>query len=154
MTYRYIDYTPADEELVDSWIDNDAEYYNGLEDGFGVYYRCWENEPHTIFGENFWIKIVCRADEPIGVVVLCLSQDTIDFAQIFLAPAERGKGIGTAVVQDVLKHDKEIIGTEITTAEACIFPSNTASQKMFEKAGFRFDRAHEDGDIWYYTYTR
>ena len=37
-------------------------------------------------------------------------------------------------------------------ADAVIFPSNKASQKAFEKAGFKYETIHPDGDAMYYIY--
>ncbi|MBE6763499.1 MAG: GNAT family N-acetyltransferase [Ruminococcaceae bacterium] len=152
MTYTYIDYMPDFETIIDSWLDEDAAYYTGFEDGFAVYYNYWAKDPNTVLGENFWMKIILENSVPIGVVVLSLADDTVDFLELLIDPTKRGQGIGTAVIGDVLKNSKDILGRVIDRAEACIYPSNVPSQKAFEKAGFQFDHTHPDGDIWYYTY--
>ena len=152
MTYCYMDYTPDLETVIDSWLDDDAAYYTGFEDGFAVYYNYWAKEPNTVLGENFWMKVVLENNVPIGVIALGLADDKVDFLELLINPERRGQGIGSAVIGDVLENGKDIIGRAIDRAEACIFPQNIASQKAFEKAGFRFDYAHPDGDIWYYTY--
>ena len=67
------------------------------------------------------------------------------------AATPSGQGLGGKLLQELLAGE-EIIGFAIENAEAVIFPSNIASQKAFEKAGFRYHHAHEDGDAFYYVY--
>lgn len=152
MHYTYIDYSPDFEAVIDSWLDEDAAYYTGFEDGFAVYYDYWATEPNTVLGENFWMKVVSENDVPIGVVVLSFADGTVDFLEFLIDPAKRGQGTGSAVIHELIENGKDILGRAIGRAGACIYPSNVPSQKAFEKAGFRFDHAHPDGDIWYYTY--
>jgi len=152
MTYHYIDYTPETEAVIDSWLDDDGAYFTGFEDGFASYYDYWINVPDHVPGENYWAKIICDKDTPVGVVVISLAEDIFYFAELLIDPAKRGIGIGTTAIRELLENGKGILGRRIDRAEACIYPSNTPSQKVFENAGFRFDHAHPDGDIWYYTY--
>ncbi len=152
MIYRYMDYTPEMETVIDSWLDDDGAYFTGFEDGFASFYDYWTHEPDTVLSENYWVKIICEKDCPVGVVVLSFAEDVFCFAELLIDPAKRGQGIGTAVIHELIENGKDILGCTINRAEACIYPSNVPSQKAFEKAGFRFDHTHPDGDIWYYTY--
>ena len=65
----------------------------------------------------------------------------------------RGYGIGSAVLRELLDNGEDIIGQKTDKVMAVIFPGNTASQKCFEKAGFKYVSSHPDGDAWYYRYT-
>ena len=153
MTYRYIDYTPEMESVIDSWLDDDSVYFTGFEDSFASYYDYWINVPDHVLCENYWAKIICDKDTPVGVVVISLAEDIFYFAELLIDPAKRGNGIGTAAIRELLENSKDILGRRIDRAEACIYPSNMPSQRVFENAGFQFDHAHPDGDIWYYTYS-
>lgn len=70
-----------------------------------------------------------------------------------VAPEKRGQGRGAKLLKELLEN-KEILGFPIAYGEAVIFLSNVASQKAFEKAGFRYHHTHEDGDAVIYTYSR
>lgn len=150
MTYTYLDYTPAFEAVIDSWLDKDAAYYTGIEDGFAAYHDYWMNEPTIVFGKNHWVKMICKDDQPIGVIVLGVADGIFNFSEFLIDPARRGNGIGTVVIAELLHHGSDILGQEIRRAEACIFPSNLPSQHAFAKAGFQLDPASPDGDRWYY----
>ncbi len=154
MTYTYTDYTPDLLTVIESWLDEDGAYFTGFDKGFATFYDYWTNDPNTVLGENFWMKVVCENDHPVGIVVLGFADDLFTFLEFLINPAKRGNGIGTAVIRELLENSKNIIGHTIDRAEACIYPSNPSSQKAFEKAGFHFDHAHPDGDIWYYQYAR
>ena len=72
--------------------------------------------------------------------------------EIVVKPEERGKGKGTSILNELMKNGELIIGRTIDFAEAVIYPSNTASEKAFKKAGFVIDYIHEDGDAINYKY--
>ena len=74
--------------------------------------------------------------------------------EFIVSPSYRGKGYGTAILNELLLCSNNIIGQDISFAEAVIYPDNIASQKAFQKAGFVYTNAHPDGDAWYYQYRR
>ncbi len=152
MTYRYMDYTPEMETVIDSWLDDDGAYFTGFDEGFASFYDYWTHNPDNVLGENYWVKIICDREEPLGVVVVSFAEDVFYFAELLIAPTKRGNGIGTAAIRELLENGSDILDHTIDRAEACIYPKNTPSQKVFQNAGFRFDHAHPDGDIWYYRY--
>ena len=51
-----------------------------------------------------------------------------------VAAAERGKGIGTLLIQMAVSHARNVSGIRTLTAE--VLPDNTASRRIFEKCGF------------------
>ena len=75
--------------------------------------------------------------------------------EVLVAPEKRGQGKGSKLLKELLDC-KEIIGSAIQKSEALIYPSNIASQKAFENAGFTYLRTHKDenGDSMLYVYER
>lgn len=59
---------------------------------------------------------------------------------------------GSKLIKELLENAKTIIGVDIHKAEVTIYPSNIASQRAFENAGFRYHSTHEDGDAMTYIY--
>jgi len=51
-----------------------------------------------------------------------------------VAATERGKGIGTLLIQMAVSHARNVSGIRTLTAE--VLPDNTASRRIFEKCGF------------------
>lgn len=150
--YTWIDYDIKYAHIVEPWFDDETMYYTGCDEGWNDYYLDMINDPETILNQNSWVKIIYDGPTPIGIMSLSKDDPGYYIAEFAIAPDKRGKGIGTAVLQDLLHNSQTIIGETITEANACIFPDNPPSQKAFEKAGFHFDHAHPDGDAWYYVY--
>ncbi len=71
-------------------------------------------------------------------------------SEIIIAPEKRGMGYGSALIRELTENTLDIIGKNVKLFEAVIFPSNIASQKAFEKSGFKFVSSHSDDDAWYY----
>lgn len=154
MKYTWIDYNSAYKEMVDSWLDKDARRFTGCDEGFEEYYQYWANDADTKIGENFWAKIIIADAEPIGIVTLGLWENVFTISELIIRPDRRGKQFGSSVLMELIAHSKDIMGIEIQEAKAVIFPNNIASQKAFEKAGFKFHYEHPDGDAWYYRYQK
>ena len=152
MNYNWIDYSPACKELIESWIDEDAKRFTGLDDGFDAYYRYWANDPQTKIGTNFWVKIIISDAIPIGIIALSLWNDVFTISEFVIRPDKRGKNLGSSALKELLTQSRDIIGIKIETANAVIFPNNIASQKAFEKVGFIFHSEHPDGDACNYKY--
>ncbi|MDD6361876.1 MAG: GNAT family protein [Lachnospiraceae bacterium] len=51
-----------------------------------------------------------------------------------VAASERGKGLGTLLIQMAVSHARNVSGIRTLTAE--VLPDNTASRRIFEKCGF------------------
>jgi len=155
MKFEWVDYTTEYSRVVESWLDREAKRFTGCDDGWDDFFDYWCNEGDHKKGENFWDKVVFEGSTPFAVIALGMN-DNGEFiiSEYIVDPKKRGKGCGTAALRELLANSTEIIGKDIRTAEAVIYPNNIASQKAFEKAGFRFSSMHPDGDASYYTYTK
>ena len=153
MNYVWHDYNPDTMSFVEKWLDESAVNSTGLDDGFRAFYEYWAKEDGFIIGENFWCKVAIENNQPFAVIAFCQHEQRIIIMEVLVAPDKRGQGKGSTLLKELLDI-KEIIGHPIQTCEAVIYPSNIASQKAFEKAGFRYSDSHNDenGDSMYYIY--
>ncbi|MBQ8210117.1 MAG: GNAT family N-acetyltransferase [Clostridia bacterium] len=152
MTYKWLNYNPDTMNFVEDWLDDETVRVTGLDDGFQDFYEYWKNENTP--NRNFWCKVVYENGAPFAVIAIGKNEGRYVIMELVVACYERNKGKGTLLLKDLLQNSENILGQEIMTSEAVIFPSNPASQRAFEKAGFIFSHAHEDGDALYYTYTK
>ena len=149
MLFKWTDYNTS-LTFVEDWLDDEAVRVTGLDDGFRDFYEYWKNE--NILGTNYWCKVISENDKPFAVITIGKDKENFIFMEFVIAPDMRNQGKGTLILNELLKESKIILGQEIESAEAVIFPSNPASQKAFEKAGFVFSHADEDGDAFYYIF--
>lgn len=63
-----------------------------------------------------------------------------------VAASERGKGLGTLLIQMAVSHARNVSGIRTLTAE--VLPDNTASRRIVEKCGFHLLRK-EPGKLLY-----
>ena len=145
MNYAWCDYNPNTMSFIENWLDESAVSSTGLDEGFRAFYEYWANEDGFVPGENFWCKVTFEADEPFAVIALCLHEHKIIIMEILVAPEKRGKGKGSTLLKELLSNE-EILGFRIQKCEAVIYPSNIASQKAFENAGFEYHHDHKDGN--------
>ncbi|MBQ2848714.1 MAG: hypothetical protein IJE74_10700 [Clostridia bacterium] len=154
MKYVWKDYNPFEMMVVEEWLDAEAVKKTGLDDGWRDLYEYWLNEANTVIGENYWRKVVFENEMPFAVVALGVNEEIYNVMELVVNPKEHGKGKVASLIKELIDDSIEITGKEIISAEAVIYPSNPASKRAFEKAGFKLNRAHEDGDTLYYEYTR
>ena len=154
MTFAWRDYTEADAPMADGWLDEEAIRHTGLDDGFDDCYRYWKEQPEIHMGENLWGKLFSVGDTPVGVCLLGMENGVLTVSELLIDPVKRGNGYGSAALKELLEKSGDILDKRFVSAKAVIYPDNIASQKAFEKAGFRFESAHPDGDAWYYRYDR
>lgn len=152
MEYIWHDYDPETMAYVESWLDKSAVKSTGLEDGFRDFYEYWAGEDGFAIGENYWCKVVFEEDRPFAVIALALYEGKVTVMELVVAPEKRGQGRGSKLLRELLENE-EILGFSIVYGEAVIFLNNVASQKAFEKAGFRYHHTHEDGDAVIYIYS-
>ena len=152
MIFTWIDYNPETMGYVENWLDKLAVRKTGMDDGFRDFYEYWSNEGGCVVGEDFWCKVVFGNGVPFAVIEFGLYEGVVTIMEIIVAPEKRGQGKGSKVIKELLRNAKTIIGIDIEKAEAIIYPSNIASQKAFEKAGFKYHHTHEDGDATTYVY--
>lgn len=152
MNYVWCDYNPETMGYVENWLDESAVRFTGMEDGFRYFYEYWVNEAGFIVGEMFWCKVAFENDEPFAVIAFCLHEDKLNIMEIVVAPEKRGQGSGSKLIKELLDNEEDIIGVAVHKSEAIIYPSNIASQKAFENAGFKYQSTHPDGDAMIYVY--
>lgn len=152
MRYIWKDYNPEYLELINSFLDNEAISMTGLDEGFDNYVSALIADSTNYPGAKDYIKVIFEGEIPIAVLVFGIYDGILTVAEIIVAPEYRGKGKGTEIIRGLLQLINKSITETVNQINAVIFPNNIASQKVFEKAGFRFDHAHEDGDAWYYVY--
>ncbi len=154
MKYIWLDYNPVTMSFVEEWLDSETIKETGLDDGWQDFYEYWLNEENTIHGENYWCKVIYESDVPFAVIAIGYHDGKHNIMELVVNPEMRNYGKGTELLKELFGNAAKIVGAEIKTAEAVIYPSNSASQKAFEKAGFEFDHAHEDADVLYYKYRK
>lgn len=153
MKYLWYDYQPQEMDDIETWLDEPAVKSTGLDEGFFAFYDYWAKQEGFVVGENFWCKVVYQGEEPLAVIALCEYEGTLNIMEMVVHPQKRGYGIGTELLKELLDN-KGILGFDVCRSEAVIFPDNDASQKAFQKAGFRHYRTHEDGTALYYAYVK
>lgn len=155
MKYTWQDYNPKTMNFVENWLDEYAVEKTGIDDGWEDFYEYWVNDENTVLGENLWCKVVSENDKPFAVVAVGFhDENTFTIMEIVIDPNCRNQGKGSELLKELLVDSEAILGKEIQIAEAVIYPSNLASQKAFEKAGFSFHNAQEDGGAWDYVYEK
>lgn len=154
MHFKWIDYSPDNAAVVESWLDDTAKRNTGCDDGWADVVDYWMHEPDSIPGENFWCKVILDNGKPFASVAVGLWDGVFTVSEIVVNPEKRGQGYGSAALKELLTNGRTILGKDIETAKAVIYPDNIASQKAFERAGFTFESAHPDGDAWYYIWKK
>ena len=154
MKYSWHDYNPETMEYVETWLDEYAIRMTGIDDGFRDNYEYWANDGEHIVGENYWCKVVSENGMPFAVIQFGFYEGTFTIMETIVAPAKRNQGKGSEMIKELLLNGKSIIDREINHADAVIFPSNKASQKAFEKAGFKYLHTNEDGDAMDYVFNK
>ncbi len=152
MKFTWLDYKTEHAALVDSWLDDTAVRMTGIEDGFDKEWRATLDEAKNFPGCRDFCKIVSENGVPFAAVKYGFYQNNVTVSVIIVDPAQRGKGKGSAALRELVINPNTLVGEKVDKFDAVIFPSNAASQKAFEKAGFAFDYAHEDGDALYYLF--
>ncbi len=152
MKYIWKDYDARSMSFVENWLDKAAVKSTGLDDGWSAFYEYWLNDEQTMPNENFWCKVVYENQNPIAVIAFGMNENRIIVMEFVVNNRLRSIGKGTSILKEFLSEGKEITGNAIKMSEAVIYPSNIASRKVFEKAGFVFDRKDDDGDAFYYIY--
>jgi ribosomal protein S18 acetylase RimI-like enzyme len=77
-------------------------------------------------------KIICLADDSIGLIKTHLSPTEWAISQLQVAPAFQGKGVGTEVIRKVIeKADRDSLPVTL-----CVLRNNPAI-RLYERLGFR-----------------
>lgn len=152
MYFIWKDYTSEYAPFINTWLDTQAISMTGIDQGWNEYWNDVLEDAKNFSGSKEYCKIVYENDKPVAVISFGYYKSIVTISEIVVDPLLRGQGKGSRIIIDLLEYSDELIGGKIDRYTAVIYPDNIASQKAFEKAGFRFDYAHKDGDAWYYTY--
>ncbi len=153
MRFKWEKYNNTHEELVNSWLDDIAVKFTGLDNGWNEFYSYWMQEAKTNdFCEDFCF-IVSECDVPFAVIYAATKLTELTISECIVAPDKRGMGYGSAAIKEFIDNCTALIEKSIVKADAVIYPNNIAAQRAFEKAGFTFVSAHPDGDAWNYEYS-
>ncbi len=152
MKYIWKDYEPGNMGFIESWVDEETANSTGLDEGFDNFYRYWSNDENTKLNENFWCKVVYEKETPLAVIAFSFYESKIIIMEFIVDVKKRSKGIGTDILREFINNGKNIFGYEVEKSEAVIYPSNKASQKAFERAGYVFCSIHNDNDAYNYVF--
>lgn len=107
------------------------------------------------FGKSLWLVARDAAGEPLGMCGIVEGReglDSPDLGYAFLA-RHSGKGYATEAARAVLAHAREVMG--VGKLAAVTTPTNTGSQRVLEKIGFKFQQMinlpGHDGPSAYFT---
>ena len=111
-----------------------ANRYGGL----GVLLRQFVNY-QEFTNEDYFVKTATDNKKIVGVTVAYKheNKNVLEWMVIAVNPELHGKGYGTAMVFDIVKHHKKLFGlNEDCEIIAFINKENVASQTAFKKVGF------------------
>ena len=74
--------------------------------------------------------------ELVGFVMVTQKENNIDVEVLAVKPTIQAKGIGTAMIFDLVKNREQILGFNAESFTSQIHDSNTPSKKVFERNGF------------------
>ncbi len=94
-------------------------------------------ESHLAVGEfdpSLW-WLVLRHDEPLGCMLLsrCPDMQTVELVYLGLAPALRGQGVGSRLIEFAMQ---ELSRDDGDTLSCAVDATNTPAIKLYERAGF------------------
>ncbi len=153
MRYCWRDCSADDAAVINGWMDSDARYFTGCDDGWDAYVTYMLGEDYIHPSKNFWCTVISAEDLPIAAAALYLTEGgSLMISELVIRPEYRGRGHGRAILTELLTASDVILGCTVRGAEAAIYPDNPASIRAFEGTGFRFSHAHPDADVFYYRY--
>lgn len=126
--------------------------------------RCPEELSDVPLAPSDRIILARRAGEPVGWC--CLSNRRVYVPELrqrltfpgsylwrlHVTPAERGRGIGTAIIRQAVKHSRTKLDAETITA--LVAPDNLPSRKAFEGLGFAPTERYTSGGCLHWEWHR
>ncbi len=138
--------------LVNSWMDEDAVAFTGIEDGWDNYWLAVQEDSMNFPGCKDYCRVVYDGTVPCAAVCFGVFQYTLTISEVVVAPGFRGKGLGTRLLSELMHMTESGNFGEVSRITAVVFPQNLASQKAFQMAGFSQEGYTEDGIDLIYTY--
>ncbi len=151
MQFEWRIYRDEDAVIVDSWLDDYAIRKTGLDNGWQNFYNYWTKENPDDNAKDYCF-IISESNEPFAIIFAAVIGAELIISEFIVAPKKRSKGSGTAIISELMENSSQLLGIEITSAQTVIYPSNIASQRAFEKAGFMLVSQSPDGDALNYKY--
>ncbi|GLX98624.1 GNAT family N-acetyltransferase [Herbidospora sp. NBRC 101105] len=119
-----------------------AVYQTGLDGGqasFETTAPTWETFTTAKLPGHRHVAVDTASDEVVGWVAASAVSDRCVYAgvvehSVYVSPAHHGRGVGTLLLKALID-STEAAG--IWTIQSGVFPENTASLRLHEKAGFR-----------------
>ncbi|MFC3070151.1 GNAT family N-acetyltransferase [Phenylobacterium soli] len=92
------------------------------------------------FSKSLWLVVRDGAGERLGMCGIVEGREGLDSPDLGYAFLERhsGKGYATEAARVVLNHARQVLG--VGKLAAITAPNNTASQRVLEKIGFKFQQ--------------
>lgn len=146
MNFTWRETTSADLKLFNDW-HRQAKIKNNQYDNISVFLTDtallgnFIDNITSSFPERLKAITALLNDVPVGVVVAYIrNQPKLDnivtFEAIAVNPELTGKGIGTAMIFDVVKNSEKIFNYNPKVIRAVVNASNYASKKVFKKNNF------------------
>ena len=141
MGFQFVKTSLTDIQTVAQWHKKEAVRKWIYVDDWTAYYKAVKDSP------GYYLYAVYQD----GSMLAHIAGEAIDgwlAMDIIVDPLKHEKGFGTAILLDMFAHTFELFGN-IRGYIANIYPRNIASKKCFEKAGFRYEKDGEDGEMVY-----
>ena len=90
------------------------------------------------------IFVAVRGDDILGVTHFELKRKTAIVWQFAVDEAERGKGIGSALYKETLRH----LGTQVETVFTWVGVENVGAIRLYQRLGYQFDLKHSDEYVY------
>ncbi len=110
-----------------------AAYRDHVLATYGTWDDQWQRDRLASHFDPAAVQIVVADGRTVGELVVEWNEDPVFFAAIELLPEMRGRGIGTAVIQDVLERARGM-GKRVRLQ---VFKVNDRARQLYERLGFR-----------------
>ena len=148
----WVNYEDPYAQLVNSWLDRDAVFMTGLDTGWEDYWRGVQDDAVHFPGCSDFCKVLFIGKLPCAAVCFGVFQNTLTISELLVNPRLRGQGIGTRVLSELVEMAKNHVFGSVNRMTAVIYPQNVASQRAFQKAGFRLAGKTDDAVDLIYAY--
>lgn len=113
---------------------------------YGEWDEAYQRERYASRFDPADAKIVVVGGERRGELVVAWDEDPVFLAAVELVPEARGRGIGTAVIRDVLAAAQR----EGKDVRLQVFKTNVRARRLYEELGFRFtdETEHHHQLLW------
>ncbi len=149
MNFIWRETTSEDKQLFNTW-HKQAKLKNAEYDNISMFLTDtallgnFVDNATATFPERLKALTATLNNEPVGVVIAYIRNEPgldniVTFESIAVNPSLQGKGIGTAMVFDVVKYSNKILGALPEYFFACIEKDNVRSKKAFTNNGFETD---------------